>query len=340
MIGSLPLFLVVAFAMIVLACALVVWPLTRGDDHAPLAAGSVVALLPIAAFLLYLAFSNWPWHDTGAVAAAPPAEAGSMEEMVVRLEQRLASAPNDAEGWQMLGRSYVVMGRYRDAVSAYDRARELSGDEDIAALTGYAEALAMLNEGVIGEESARLFEQALALSPDDKKALWYGGLAAFERGRAGLARERWQRLLELDPPDAMARVLREQIALTEAVTGKPETASAPGGAAGLRVAVQLDAALADRAPIDAPVFILARPPGGGGPPLAVVRRSVADLPLELVLSDADAMIPGRTLSTYEQVEIVARVALGGQPTAQPGDLYGSQLSDGDSIVAIAIDSVF
>lgn len=338
--SSLPLFATVALLMTALACALVVWPLVRSADHAPLAAGGVLALLPITAFVLYLSFSSWPWQAAPEVPEAAAAQDSSIEAMVGRLERRLAEQPGDAEGWQMLGRSYVVLGRYRDAVTAYGRARELTGDEDIASLTGYAEALAMVNEGVIGEESARLFEQALALAPDDKKALWYGGLAAFERGRAGLARERWERLLQLDPPEAMARVLREQISLTEAVLGTDRDPRAAEPGAGLRVEVQLAAALADRAPIDAPVFILARPPGGDGPPLAVVRRSVADLPLELVLSDADAMIPGRTISSHEQVEVVARVALGGQPTAQPGDLYGSRTAERGGVVAIAIDKVF
>jgi hypothetical protein len=34
------------------------------------------------------------------------------------------------------------------------------------------------------------------------------------------------------------------------------------------------------------------------------------------------MIPGRLLSGFEQLEIVARVSLSGTPTAQPGDWYG------------------
>lgn len=332
-----PLFIAAAFAMVALACGFLAWPLVRTQESAPLAAGAVIATVPIATALLYAAFSSWPWSGAPAEPTASTA-APSIEEMVSGLERRLQAAPNDAEGWQMLGRSYVVLGRYEDAVGAYARARDLSGDTDIASLTGYAEALAMANEGIIGEESARLFEQALALAPDDKKALWYGGLSAFERGRAGLARERWQRLLEQEPPPAMARVLREQIELAAAVIGDDD--SAPAAVTGMRVEVELDAALADRAPIDAPVFILARAPGGAGPPLAVVRRRVADLPLAVVLSDDDAMLPGRTISTHERVEVVARVALGGQPTAQPGDLYGSGVGEPDGAVAIAIDKVF
>lgn len=45
--------------------------------------------------------------------------------MVTRLEGKLEKNPNDGEGWKRLGRSYMVMGRYRDAVSAYSTALEL-----------------------------------------------------------------------------------------------------------------------------------------------------------------------------------------------------------------------
>lgn len=49
--------------------------------------------------------------------------------MVARLEGKLKDNPNDGEGWKRLGRSYMVMGRYRDAVSAYSSAAELLPDD-------------------------------------------------------------------------------------------------------------------------------------------------------------------------------------------------------------------
>lgn len=49
--------------------------------------------------------------------------------MVARLEGKLEKNPNDGEGWKRLGRSYMVMGRYRDAVSAYSTASELLPDD-------------------------------------------------------------------------------------------------------------------------------------------------------------------------------------------------------------------
>lgn len=42
--------------------------------------------------------------------------------MIERLASRLASTPDDVQGWRMLGWSYVNMGRYDDATRAYAKA--------------------------------------------------------------------------------------------------------------------------------------------------------------------------------------------------------------------------
>ncbi|MBT8137767.1 MAG: tetratricopeptide repeat protein [Gammaproteobacteria bacterium] len=339
-----PVFVVLAGAMVIAALAILVLPLTRGEDSAPVSAGVVVALLPLTAAILYFSWSNWRWDQSAipAVAAAhDDAAAPSIEQAVVQLEARLQAVPDDAEGWLMLGRSYVVMGRFPDAVDAYGRARQLGNDTDVHAITGYAEALAMARGGVIDDEAAALFEQALTIAPNDTKALWYGGLAALESGRPRQARDRWQRLLAAGPPEEVASVLREQIAAADAMLGGATTAPAevPVAADGLSLHVSLTSELAARVGPNVPVFILARQVDMPGPPLAVVRKTVADLPVRVVLSDADAMVPGRVLSAHPSVEVVARVAIGGTPAAQPGDFAGSRVVASSGQAAIIIDSV-
>ncbi len=363
-------FLSLAALMVFAAIAMVVIPLLRRGDPSPLAAGAVVALLPLGVALLYLSYSNWQWGDTaGGVPAAQQAhneQAASLLEVAEQLEQRLKTNPDDAEGWQMLGRTYVVLSRYPDAVDAYAAARELTTDQDVNAITGYAESLALMRDGAMDDEIAELFEKALLLSPDDRKGLWYGGLAAFEQGRVELARSRWQRLLALNPPEQMAVVLRDQIAAADAALGDTpdamvteatsaaaapivneeaseavnETAGAPEAADGtLVLSVSIASELAGGVNPNAPLFILAREAGVAGPPLAVVRRSAGDLPVEIVLTDDNSMMAGRELSSFESVEVVARISLGGTPMAQAGDLSGSKTVSTTGNVAIVIDSV-
>ena len=58
--------------------------------------------------------------------------------MVDKLAQRLKDQPNDPEGWTMLARAYMVMGRAADAVPAYEKAVALRPD-DASLLADYAD---------------------------------------------------------------------------------------------------------------------------------------------------------------------------------------------------------
>jgi hypothetical protein len=68
--------------------------------------------------------------------------------------------------------------------------------------------------------------------------------------------------------------------------------------------------------------VSARETGIPGPPLAAVRLSSDELPTTVVLSDANAMVEGRNLSSVDEVQVVARVAFGGTAVTSTGDLLG------------------
>jgi hypothetical protein len=53
-----------------------------------------------------------------------------------------------------------------------------------------------------------------------------------------------------------------------------------------------------------------------------VKRLPAVFPVEVELSAADAMLETRRIAAGQQLEVVARVALGGSPTATRGDPFG------------------
>ena len=67
------------------------------------------------------------------------------------------------------------------------------------------------------------------------------------------------------------------------------------------------------------VFVFARAPDGG-PPLAAKRFKASELPAQFRLDDRDAMVPGRTLSSAPQVQLVARLSASGNAIRQPGDI--------------------
>ena len=94
-----------------------------------------------------------------------------------------------------------------------------------------------------------------------------------------------------------------------------------GSRAVITVNITLAPALAARVPPDAALFVAARDPQAPGPPFAA-KRLPARFPVDVELTPADAMMPSRHISAGQQLDVVARVALGGTPTATSGDPYG------------------
>ena len=101
-----------------------------------------------------------------------------------------------------------------------------------------------------------------------------------------------------------------------------EAAADAGGGKSIRVKVSLAVALRDEAAAEDTVFIFARAASGPPMPLAIVRKQVKDLPLEVSLDDSMAMLPGKNLSSAPQLVLGARVSKSGNALPAPGDLQG------------------
>jgi cytochrome c-type biogenesis protein CcmH len=85
----------------------------------------------------------------------------------------------------------------------------------------------------------------------------------------------------------------------------------------------LSAEAAAALPANATVFVIARDPAAPMPPIAAIRRQLADLPMLVEMGDRESMVAGRNLSGFAEFELLARVSLSGQPMAAPGDWYGT-----------------
>jgi cytochrome c-type biogenesis protein CcmH len=338
-------FIVLAALMAAAAIATVAWPIfksRKGEATGATGTAVVVALaIPLGAFLLYQQWSNWPWDPAAQHAQSQGHE---MDAAIAALEARLAANGEDPEGWMLLGRSHLVTNQFAKAADAYKRAYELTGGKNAEAMLGYAEALVMADENAMGGEAGKLFEAALQLEPQNPKALWYGGLHAIRNEDAATARDRWAALSALNPPADVKAVLDERVAELDRQLGRPAQSAAmtpaasaaqAGGAstaapqAASKVApgtvpvrVTIAPALAGQVAPGTPLFVLARDPTNPGPPLAAKRLADAKFPLEVVLTDADAMAEGRTVSGAKQLTIVARFSKSGMPMASSGDLYG------------------
>jgi len=310
---------------------------------------ALITLVPLLAMGLYLQLGSPQFLDVagpgagGAMerVAAEAKEPASVEDMVATLEARLAEAPEDPDGWYMLGRSYMALSRYPDAVRAYEKLQALAGEHPTA-LVALADALAMTQEGDMTGRPAELVTRALAVAPDDPTALWLAGQAAEQQGDHQAAVGHWMKALPAmaEQPE-LAEQLRTLIAQAAVAAGmsledlaKLKPVQPAVAEAAVRVRVRIAPALLAEVGPDDTLFVFARAVSGPPMPLAVGRYTLATLPEEIVLDDSSAMAPQLRISGFAEVNVQARVAKGGQPTAQPGDLQSAAMQ-----VAVGADGV-
>jgi cytochrome c-type biogenesis protein CcmH len=370
-------FVVLCALMALAAIALVVYPLLRpepalakGETPAPKAAPLAFALavaVGLGAVGLYASLNNFPWDNPTTAEALPPGHGsmgagGSMDQVTAALEARLQQNPNDFEGWRMLGRTYLVSGDAVKAAAAYEKANSIAPQKDMALLIDLAEALVLSDDPAVQPRARNILDEALAADGNNQKALWYQGVMAMRAGENDIAKRNFTRLLDGNPPPEIREVIVSQLQelgvtvpgaeapAPMAAAGSMSAGAGMGGGMGgegaprgrtVRIDLKVDPSLAGKLKQGAVVFVSAREPGIPGPPIAATRITTDQLPAKLVLSDANAMIEGRDLSSVADLEIVARVAFGGTAVTQSGDLTGRaiQKKGGDEVVAVVIDKV-
>lgn len=218
-----------------------------GGQRAGLAAACVLTVaVPVAAVLLYGQLGNPRAAATVALSQAPEPHAqaadNDMALAINALAQRLRASPDDADGWYMLARSFETLGRYNDAVAAYQEVLRLVPGQPVV-LADLADALLSARQGQPDEASIAAVAQALQADPDQPKALALAGMMALRRGDAADALTHWERLRALLPPDSeAARQIETNIAQARAlaasgtagVAAEPPSSGSSAAAAGLQ----------------------------------------------------------------------------------------------------------
>jgi cytochrome c-type biogenesis protein CcmH len=329
-----------------------------GGADAAVSAGAGVWLASLT-FALLVAVAGYAWKGAPSlvvglppVAAAParnePMPGGmdpaQFEQLVEKLRVRLQNEPDNAEGWAMLARSYMVIGKPDEALAAFDKATTLS-PQDAGLVADHANVLAQREGLAPGGKASALLDRALALDAKQPKALALAGIAAFERQDFATAVRHWEAALQVMPEHPFAPQMRDGIEQAKQAMAQLGSApAAPGagaaeakGGAGDRGAsaaggdlaggvvagrVSLAPELAAKASPQDTVFVFARPAEGPRMPLAIVRKQVKDLPFDFRLDDTMAMSPQAKLSLHAKVVVGARISKSGNATAQAGDLQG------------------
>lgn len=290
--------------------------------HAPRRAWAlaVALLLPLLAGGLYLKLGNPAALNPANTQAPEGVTPAQIEQMVVGLAAKVKANPEDLEGLQMLGRSYMVLGRFQEAVAAYEALAAKRPSAEVYA--DWADALGSVDssKGLAGEPE-KLIAKALQLDANNVKALALAGTVAFDRKDYRTALVHWERMAtQIDPQSEMGQSAQAMIQEARNRSGQAAPGEASAAAPALRAKGRLSvaAALKDKVAAGDTLFVFARPVAGG-PPLAALRFRAEDLPLDFDFAMAQAML-GATVDG--KVVIGARISKSGNATPSAGDLEG------------------
>ena len=166
--------------------------------------------------------------------------------------------------------------------------------------------------------SLQALADALVLDSEEPLALSLSGMAAFQAGDRSLAADFWRRAIAAyGPGSAEAASIEAALAQTGIEVATSPKAAEKSGVVHLSVAIspELEAL---QLPAETTVFVVARAIDQPGPPLAVRRLSLGQLPMELALSERDTMAE-RGLAGQRSVAVMARLSRTGNALPRAGD---------------------
>lgn len=327
------------------------------------ATSNKVPLIVIIALLAFLPIASWLLYDKIGAAddlavqqtyralqqANSQAEATEiMTTLIGQLEARLDNGSRNPHYLMLLGRSQMQLQNFPAAADAFQRLMVQTG-EDPMVMGSYTQALYLAGNRQLTAQVKRLAKRTLELQPFNSTVLGLMGMASYEDNDFAGAVDYWQRLLRvLEPGSDNARMIEQgidQAKLRLAESGATSEQQGNQQQAVNAAAVMVDVSLADgmNAAAGDSVFIFARALNGPRMPLAVARLQVADLPAQVRLDDSMAMAPNLTLSSFDEVEVVARISKRGIANPGPGDLEGRskpiQVKQQAASVAVSIANI-
>jgi cytochrome c-type biogenesis protein CcmH len=287
----------------------------------------LVFLVPLTAFWLYVKIGNPEAivNPTGAAMMdGKPMTQADVEGLLASLAAKLEKNPDDGAGWVLLGNSYVKIGKYAEAVKAYEQATKKITD-NAQLYADYADALAATNDYKLEGLPVELANLALKIDARNIKAKMLLATAAYDRQDYKEAIALWEKIITELPKEAeIIPDIKAAIAKAQSLAGETKSTSVQKVAvnAGIRGTVRLSPALTKALDANATLFVFARAAQGAPMPIAIVRASAKDLPYQFQLDDTSAIMPSNKLSQADAVVVVARISKSGDAKPISGDLQG------------------
>lgn len=182
---------------------------------------AVLAAVTIpAAFLLYVSLGTPQapmFLDMAAEMRVQDAERrAELTHLVGLVEQRLAEAPDDGQGWGLLASAKLRLGKMDDARGALAKAQQFLPPPQAAEATArFAQTLADVSEGQAVSPIRQYATQAIALDPANGRGRMLLAIMAMQTGDEDEARKQWSEIVARLPVDspfyALAKTALERL---------------------------------------------------------------------------------------------------------------------------------
>jgi len=298
--------------------------------------------LSIVAFSLYSYMTLGSYSKLNSPSAINESDAHSElnpEQMLSyrlqQLQREVKDEPTNSQAWFSLGQAYISSGEFDLAIAAFDRVIKQVGEH--AELLGpKAQAMYYKNNQQINTDIQLVIDKALALDSLDPATNILLGMDSFSHREFAKAVQYWEAVLNSGRPGISPQALmgaveeaKNQLRLSNASPAMSETVGeVDPSKPHLVVEVALAANVQQRlmSSDDKTVFIYAIAADGPRMPLAAVKVKASDLPIRIVLDDAQAMTPTMRLSSVDKVHIYAVVSMHGSVGIKPGDFKAEALN--------------
>lgn len=156
-----------------------------------------IELVVCALFVPVLAFGYYFFMGAPSIPALAFAdrqnerdETQKIADLTNELLERLNTDPSGGptEGWQLLGRTYMKLGRFEEAAQVFQKISKRP-DSTSAIWSMLAEALISSERGVVTPRASEAIAKAVQLDPDNPAATFYQALSMSQSGREVAAYE-------------------------------------------------------------------------------------------------------------------------------------------------------
>ena len=232
------LFALISVLLLAATLAILVWrgpavahvtdPATAAEAVARPTRGLVIGL---AVLIVAVAGGGYAWIGSPRLLPvtpdAPPGPGPAADAQLAVLQQRAEQHPDDPNGWMRAARLQVMLNHGPEAVADYRRVAALRpNDADV--LADLADLLAATGNGGLAGEPIQLVERALAIDPNQVKALALKGSYAMSQRDFRTALTAWNQAIKVaQPGDPIAQYLRGQLDEMRAMA-EARSASAAG----------------------------------------------------------------------------------------------------------------